>query len=361
MKKNYLFTLLLSVVVSFGAFAQQDVTPSRYVFANQPEGAYKIDVISPQNWNAPTSWSAVDVNGENLFNNGYIAIAGGPNISGEHPADNPLHVDIFKGINIVDLGGNVGKCLVLQGGASKYTIGTPMGALYKGEGFNLNLYSGSFDKDNKSPQTKIRARVVFSIADNQPNPSESVLARAYYVTYSGNPVGWDAPENKDFPSKFFALTDEQGRYVEDDDENFIYDPTIWQIFEYDITTDDFPVRLKLELAGSLHQSTLMIKEIKFIKNPTTALQNKTELKLNPTKKPSGIFNATVQTEQLKHSIYQNNVRFYGLSIGDTVEIYNLNGQNISTIQATASEMDINLGSGFYIAKSNHKIAKVIVQ
>lgn len=360
MKKNYLFALLLSCATTFGALAQVDVTPSRYVFANQPEGKYKIDANSPNNWNAPPSWGALDVNGDNLYNNGFVAIAGGPDISGEHPADNPLHVAMYDGINIVDLGGDVGKCLVIQGGESKYKIGKSMGAEYKGNGFNLNLYSGSFNKDEKHSRTKFRVRVVFSIADNEPNPSASALTKMYFVTYTGNPIDHDKQSNKDFPSKFFALQ-ENGLYVEDDDENFIYDPTIWEIFEYDIEVDDFPVRLKMEFDKNLSGSTVMIKEIKFIKNPNTALQNKTDIKYNPTKKPSGIFNPTVQTDPLRYSIYQNNVRFYDLEQGDNVRIYNLNGQEISTIEARSKEMDINLASGFYIAKSKNKVAKIVVR
>lgn len=349
MRKTLLF--LLISVFAFNLFAQTDVTPSRYVFSTQPEGAYKVDAISPNKWNTPNSWAVLDES----FDNGFIAIAGGPNISGDYTADNPLHKSIYEGITIVDMGGDVGKCLVMQGPNAKYGVGTPMGADYVGEGFNLSFFSGG-GADKDLPKAKFRLKVVFSVAENVPNPSNSAVARMYYVTYTGNPKCWDCDGNKDFPGKFFALVDDLGRYVEDDDENFVYDPTVWQQFEYDIETDDYPVRFKLEL-GNLDKTTLLIKEIQFIKDPTGEPDNRKKITLHPTK--SGLIDQAVLQAQLNYKVKNNSVEFCNLASNAVVDIYNVQGQKVSSL--TSKDRTIYLNDGFYVAKAGNKIAKIIVK
>ena len=44
--KRKLLSCAVALFASASLFAQQDVTPSRYVFANQPVGAYSIDLAS---------------------------------------------------------------------------------------------------------------------------------------------------------------------------------------------------------------------------------------------------------------------------------------------------------------------------
>lgn len=217
MKRKLLFTAFAFLALQLSA---ADITPAGYVFPNQPLGPYEIK-ISPNTWNTPTSWTALTTD----FVDKFVVIAGGTDISGTYTAENPLHKSLFQGVNIVDLGGDVGKCLVIRGKNSKYNVGTPMGADYTGTIFNLSFYSGKKDA-TKWPQTKIRIRMVYSIYENILNPASSVLSKAYLVTYSGNPLGHDLTQNIGFPSKFFALKDSEGRFVEDDNGDLVYDPTV---------------------------------------------------------------------------------------------------------------------------------------
>ncbi len=69
-------TLLLSIVTTlFGivVYAQTDITPSRYIFADQSVGQYVVDAVNA-GANPPAGW-AVPVDN---FNNGYFVLAGGP-------------------------------------------------------------------------------------------------------------------------------------------------------------------------------------------------------------------------------------------------------------------------------------------
>ena len=93
--KRKLLSCAVALFASASLFAQQDVTPSRYVFANQPVGAYSIDLASTGANPASGFAGAVE-----NFNNGYIMINNGQFTSQEAP--NVLAIK--QGLSIVDLG-----------------------------------------------------------------------------------------------------------------------------------------------------------------------------------------------------------------------------------------------------------------
>ena len=83
---------------------------------------------------------------------------------------------IQQGINIVDLGGQVGKVLVMRGKTSTYNVGTAMGDGYAGAWFNMNFY---FDKILTPIRETVRVRLVFSIHENVISATGSALGKLH--------------------------------------------------------------------------------------------------------------------------------------------------------------------------------------
>lgn len=346
MKSKILLLLVVMAVFSLGASAQTDVTPSRYKFANQPVGVYKLDSVAAAGWNVPASWGPILTN----YNNGFFVIAGAATtIYGGSPNVRAIQ----SGISIADLGGEIGKVLCVQGQTSNYKVGTSMADTY-GEIFNLNFYGPTTKVGSK----KYRMRVVFSVAENLIRTDASPFDKMYAVTYTGNPLGNTDQNNVAFPSKFFALKDNLGFFVEDDNGDFTYDPSVWEVNEYDITTDDVPFRLKMEI-GNMKNATLLIKEITFTINPTGTPIIRQALKLQPG--PTGLLNITKASENLRFSTVKGEVSLYGLQPNDKITVYNASGQLQKSITAVSETAKCTLQPGFYIFKSNNKLAKVIVK
>ena len=101
--------LSLAMVMTAGsAFAQDvDVTPSKYKYANKEVGQELIDgFVHGSNIAAPC-----DKLIEEKYNNGLFYVAGGQY---DNPKQ-PYAKDLQAGTSIVDLGGEVGKVLCING------------------------------------------------------------------------------------------------------------------------------------------------------------------------------------------------------------------------------------------------------
>ena len=120
MKAKSLLLSAAAMLTAFGAYAQNDITPDRFKFANQPEGEYKINYFN-SGANIPTGWQLPIEHSDA----GYLVLAGAPGKLGqseEVPTSN-MGQSIQKMTTIVDLGGEVGKVLCVKGPNSNYENG----------------------------------------------------------------------------------------------------------------------------------------------------------------------------------------------------------------------------------------------
>jgi hypothetical protein len=369
MKNKKLLISAFIMLVGVSVMAQDDITPLRYVFANQPVGQYKLDAANA-GANPPAGWALVTTN----YTDGLVVLAAGPAIATSLTA--PQVAGLQTGLNIVDMGGTVGKVLCLQGINSNYKVGTPMGSGYAGAWYNLNFY---FDK-TKSPvvadlvtggmtpaealiKATMRVRIVFSVAENVIRAGASQLNKFYTSNFQNNtsPALADVPQI--FPSDAFQATDTNGDPLPNGNGEAYYDPTKWMVYEFDCSipeTTGNPTRLKMEFDGPTTMTgTVLIKEIKITKNQTGSPVTRQIVRYTPGQ--TGIFVPKMTKEILLANVNGNKVTLLNLTQETNVSVFSVNGQLIKSLVANLSNNTFDLNSGMYIVKAANKVAKVAIK
>lgn len=340
MKKHLLGLAALLFAGSMFAQEDVDVTPGRYKFANQPVGQYKLDAFyggaNANNHNG-VAVSPVTI-AEEHYNDGAVTIHGA--IVGG------FFDQLQAGTSIVDLGGEVGKVLCINGMNSNYN--TIYGMDYAKCTSGLNWFNFNWFMDPQNTPTNgsaenpnIRVRVVLNIFANALNESANVINAAYMMSSQNNmlPAGTNTAEGVAITSGEFALYDEDGEPELDDDENYIYDPTKWMVYEWDAyaSEDGIPMRLKMEInQGNLANATVFIKEISF-----TQLADTSEPILGKRKKSFETYEVDPQTSSIA-----------AVKAEGAAEYYNLSGMKVNAG---------NLSQGVYIVKKGAATSKVVVK
>lgn len=341
MKKKLLYAIS-ALLLSGNMMAQEvDITPSRYKFANQPVGPFTINYVNP-GANPPAALAAVVDN----WNNGFLLLAGGPAVYTGNGC--PAAVAVQAGVNVIDLGGTVGKVLCMNGASSKYDKAPKMSSSVANLGwFNLNFYT---DKKTTPVLQKIRVRLVFSLYQNVIDQTNTMM-KFYCSTYSNNVN----PANDNNVHVLFRSYDFCKRYEDDPNEpeldengNAYYDPTRWMLYEFDTEVPEEsgnPTRLKIEIQGTYPTSAFLFKEISFVTNPTGDPQKRIIQTLTP-----GTASAISKVELLPYTIDGNNVTF-----AENADVYTISGSLVKSAEANKS---ITLNKGFYIAKTGNKSVKI---
>lgn len=325
--KTLLFSAAALLAVS-SVNAQTDITPERFVFANQELGEYKIDYFY-SGANPDKGWQmAIDQS-----DNGFFVLAGAAAKLGqseEVPTSN-MGQSIQKLTTIVDLGGEIGKVLCMKGQSSNYENGAENVQGADIGWFNYNFYS---PKSQTPVNTPVRIRLVFNCVHNDAE-NATTLFKMYSSTNQNNAgTAYDKFEPKDFL------------------KDGVYDPTKWEIFEIDVQVveDGNPPRLKMEVqTGAWANGAILIKEIKFIANPEGDPVQGEFVTYD-----SGTSNvAETILDQSAYSVNGNNVTF--LQAG---EVFGLNGIKVATVKAGET---VQLNAGFYIVRTNGQAAKLVIR
>ena len=337
MKKHLLGLAALLFAGSMFAQEDVDVTPAYYKFADQAVGQYKVmgfyHKANPDD--APSKIV------EDHYNEGAFVVAGGqfagnPNVT--------YAQDLQNGVSIVDLGGEVGKVLCVNGVNSNYN--TIYGMDYAKCTGSLNWFNFNWFMDPENTPTdgsadapNIRVRVVLNIFANSLDESANIINSAYMMAGGNSPL--PAASNTDegvaVTSGSFALLDEDGEPEIDDDENYIYDPTKWMVYEWDTYAhgDAIPMRLKMEMnQGNLASATVFIKEVSF-----TKLADASEPILGTRKKSYVTYEVDPQASNVA-----------AIEAEGAAEYYNLSGMKVNS-----------LTQGVYIVKKGAATSKVVVK
>lgn len=341
--------LLLSAFFAMGmtGMAQKDITPARYVFADQELGSYAYDEALP-GANTPNSYDkAVD-----NFHDGYVVINNGQFGAGLSEAPNAKYVQ--SGTSIVDMGGEVGKVLCIKGTNSTFPLGKAAEGTFSIGWWNMSFYTPS----DVPSETPVRFRIVFKIVENTPDILNGMLsARAY--TYAGNP----SPQIDTFgSSEFIAKWEDDGSPKEDENGNPYYEEDLWKAAEFDFeagTEEGIPMRLTLLFSqqAKLPNTAILIKEIKMTLSPTGDPKTET-IRL----KSSAVANEKVELENnVTYAVWGNQVEFHGLKAGEKVYVYTVDGKMAKAFIANGSNDFITLSEGIYFVKSATSTLKVLVK
>jgi hypothetical protein len=365
------FLLLASAaLMATSAFAEsEDITPANYMY-----NTAKSTCVSPVysvganlNTFGTPIWKSTSFNGDNYYDNGLIVLGGGEFLD----SSKNYYNNCKAGISLVDLGGEVGQVLCVNGSNSNFNeyftelLGREINAPKQGavSWYNINWFTDPKNTpttevdDNKNPVsngTYIRVRMTFSIYSNG-QPSTSNGLKMYMVGDQNNqmPVGdANGAYTTVAPAKFAAWDDDTKDYAYNDDEETEYDPTRWQVLEWDtwcLPTDKDgveygPIRLKCEVTtGVMANATLLVKSLEFIKNDVATTTDpilKDRKWTVTTLKPGAINTGAVNS----------------ITVADNenapVEYFNLNG-----VQVNGN----NLSNGLYIRRQGSKVEKVVIK
>lgn len=347
--------LSLAAMAAVGtAYAQDiDLTPSNYKYAERQVGQETIAKFFT-GANIPAPCDAIV--SEN-YNNGLFVVAGGQFANDKQP----YAKDLQAGTSIVDLGGEVGKVLCINGANSKYNDKYKMD--YPQCTGTLNWFNFDWFTDpNNTPtdggsadaERNIRVRVVFNVYSNTPDETANVINSAYMMTNQGNvmPAGSNTADGVAVTTgEFIETYADDGTPVEDDNGDYIYDPTKWMVYEWDTYCPESegeklstPMRLKMEMnQGNLAGCTMFIKEVSF----TKLAANTDPISGNTRRKT--FKKLAVDPQAVATAISGINAA----AAGGAKEVYTLGGTRVNAAKA--------LGQGVYIVKENGKTAKMIIK
>ena len=277
MKKYLLFAV--SAMFAANVCAQGvDITPEGFKYSEkevgpfEPDGAYSGANLQRAGVGQVPFATIFEECGEK----GLFLLSGGAPADGIEAANFP---NLIAGMAIVDLGGEVGKVLAISGVNSK--INEVMPSMFEGYTGTLPLATGEHSLWNfnwtsdpaKTPLTdgtnNFRMRFVVNIFANEFSESTDILKATYNSTATRNviPAGSNevAPHVK---SGEFIQLYEDGDPVLDDDDNYVWDPTKWLVYEFDTNApaeESVPIRMKMEVdGGQMHNATIFIKEVQFL-------------------------------------------------------------------------------------------------
>ena len=308
MKKLLLLSAaLLTATCAFAQAEGTDVTPKNYKFNTATalpfctEG-FLVETDHPsQGGNCPSTggkqagvWENLEALGwASQYNEGLIIDAS----AGQKQAN---FDNMMEGIQLVDLGGEVGQVFAFIGGNPNVLDYMKTYYLTDGQldnakaaktgiaGWNFNVFS-----DPKNTPTAadgfIRIRMVLNAFHCDYDNAGNVFNNIYMADNQGNnkititednKVDDATATNQPISAMAFTAIDENGAPVENEyDGGYTWDPSLWMVYEWDINVPapdsngllGAPFRVKAIVPGSnaLNDVALFIKEISFTAYPGT--------------------------------------------------------------------------------------------
>lgn len=258
--KQILLGIAITLMGGVNLYAQnsQDITPAKYKYSTRSVGQEVVDgFFNGANISVDLMKSFLNSH-QNA--DGIFAINGGQMPNGTNAKSDKLKA----GISIVDMGGEVGKVLCINGAKSNFntTFNVDYPQCPNDDNFGylwLNWFS-----DNRTPicsntERKIRIKVVMNIYANEANASSNVIGQMLAKTKT-NILAVTKSVTSIKPTDFYT--------------NNSYDITKWITYEFDAfcpTNDANPIRLMMNLPNkdAIDNATIFIKEITFTQLSTT--------------------------------------------------------------------------------------------
>lgn len=362
MKRKLLFAAA-TLFVAANVMAQSDITPSRYDFANQPEGEYLIDGFN-------AGWGPGNLEAAYAAEHGYVNVTGGDDFGSK---DTDAAKNFQSGLQIIDLGTDVGKVLCYKGVDCDDAI-LPQGQKAKGSipmWPQLCFYSTasntpSANKDAGVAGAPVRVSILFKAMDNAASDTEA-------------PVNNFETKN---PSENFVQNQYAGPFYSSD--MMVKDLETEELFEmnegwmrvtYDVTIGTTPegwvgnpLAFSVKITGKKADvGVILIKEIKFAAPSDGTLGAGQDalvekgLVLKNGSVSTGVERNYVEDKEISCSVADNVLTVSNVNAGEKVEVYTIAGVLVASQVAVSNNTStIPLsGKGFYIVKAGSANKKVI--
>lgn len=283
MKKLLLIGAALLTATSMMAQVEgTDITPANYMFNSATTIPVLPKVNLTANFEAPV-WT--NQNGAEYWNNGLIGACTG---GGMNATQAETFWDYFS---LVDLGGEVGKVFCFIGQEIKDSFKDLLLEKYPDASFenvptqtvwigNANL--NFFTDPNNTPTEKdgyIHFSMVINAYYSDYSSTVNVFKDIYQATNQNDNNTKVNGENFNESTTASAITNvdfieryDDGDPVEDEEGNYVWDPTKWMVYEYDFNVPDAdgdkiytPARMKMSspAGNNWNKAAFFIKEITF--------------------------------------------------------------------------------------------------
>lgn len=350
MKKITFSLWMFSMLAANTTFAQEniDVTPPKYVFANQEVGSYVFDGVPTASYttNAPALFK--DAKSDK---GGYSYLMGWGLFYATDGVDQGNTAYMRAMSNIIDLGGEVGKVLCFKGHECTDDVfpygKKPDASLLVADiewpaiAFYLGSKIDGADYENKT--YKARLSVTWRIC----LPAEDYADDVSAFTMRMNDYSINTKPFAKIGDELNALT-----YETEEADTWCKQEAD---FEFNGDAEQVPLLIKFSFQKFLTSSALLIKEIKVTINPTgdPIEVEHMVLKMNPT---------SIKEEHISsynYSIAGNNLCINDLA-GEKVTVFNTLGAIITSFTATQPTENILLpDSGVYIVQVGNERFKIL--
>lgn len=340
-----------------------DITPKAYRFNNCTELPIHPDMTFKGANHEIGTWAKIE--GEKHWKDGLITFVN--NNPGAGATDM-----LIKGLQLVDLGGEVGKVLCYA------NTGSDVNAALKAiTGYDYNIvlpekggpfFKLNFFMDPKQTPTKdagnIKVKMTYHVycpTDVEPAiATKTFIHNSYFVTdQGGTPDG--TTENANTTSE--VKMNDCWVYNEDE-ETDTYDPTLWHTMEWvsfcpanDGDTSFAPLYVKTAFSNFMTKGVIFIKEITFSQttDATTPGQRKREEIHLSMGEPgaAGIKGVVADDADFTYSINGNEATFSA-----DAEIFAISGAKVANAAAAQS---VSLAKGLYVARVGAKAVKFVVK
>lgn len=256
--KQILLGIAITLMGGVNLYAQssQDITPAKYKYSTRPVGQEAISGFF-----TTANPTAADINNliQTKYDDGLFFVCGG------QMGNTANQKRLLEGTSIVDMGGEVGKVLCINGANSDFN----------------NIYNVSYHKNNSGnitgwvnlnwttdPATEhttngsatapnIHVKIVMNVYAGSTNQFKDLNIFDYVKTLGKADGKEHSTQPAVIPNEFYT----EGSY----------DITKWMTYEFDTycnnSEDSNPLRLSLNISnkGAINNTTIFIKEISFTK------------------------------------------------------------------------------------------------
>ena len=268
--KQILLGIAITLMGGVNLYAQssKDITPAKYKYSTRSVGQEVVDgFCKGGNISLPNKDNNYNDQMTPLlkkYNNGLFAINGGQMPDG---TTNTNSNNLQAGISIVDMGGEVGKVLCINGANSNFNKTFNVDYAKCSANIPGYLWLNWFSDPNKTPSCtdksrNIRIKVVMNIYANEANASKNVISQVLAKTRANGMAVTNSGRSFS-PNAFYT--------------NGTYDITKWITYEFDAfcpSDGGNPIRLMMNLPyGAIDNATIFIKEITFTQTSTKTDQD----------------------------------------------------------------------------------------
>lgn len=360
MKRKLLIVTVASMMTA-GVMAQSDITPPRYVFANQPEGLYLFDGCND-------GWGPGNVEEARAAKAaGYLNISGSGNGSNMFNNKEAIPYKYYQsGLQILDLTAEgIGKVLCFRGAncnneflSKGVNAKNPDGYDPTAKWPQITFYSNSENTPAgaNEPGAFIRVSITYKAIQNEFDIAGCPITQFEIKSATNNVLNSAGAGN---------TGDMMVESMED--ETYFDLNEGWRKVEYDfqigtIAGSPFAFSVKLD-AGKLDEGAFMIKEIKFT-TPSDGAYAKgkpayVEERMTLTNSGSVIVQDFADNNKILCTASDNVLSVSNLKSGDEINVYSVSGTLVASQIAFSDVATLPLASkGFYIVKVGGASLKV---